>query len=338
MRFGWRGLGDEWGYMIGAETHANDAGRNSAKRRKQVQQSELPWQLERFGAAEHAPNDSILNRDLQSLRGDSGKRTAFLNGPKVFGRRHPDSKFRTENVGGGDGVLNGEIDSNAADGRHSVSSVSNAQQPGTRPILQPVDGDGEKADLIPIVQFLHAITKEGLHIRDLALKGGDAPLANLIGGPFRDNERTLPIGVAIDQDENPSSLGMAEGLLGIIRFAAQAHPHHIHRGADREDFEAGARANDRASTIGSHGEVSADFESSRWSLGLESDDRAILFDQVGDFCIQLKLKSGTFSRVFGDKVEKVPLRHEHEEFAAGWETSEISQDDSFAPDLRGNRL
>ena len=54
-----------------------------------------------------------------------------------------------EDVGGGDCVLNGEVDADAADGRHGVRGVADAEEAGEVPAVEDVDLDREELDLVP---------------------------------------------------------------------------------------------------------------------------------------------------------------------------------------------
>ena len=58
-----------------------------------------------------------------------------------------------EDVGGGDGVLQGDVDADAADGRHGVRGVADAEQAGEPPAFEVVDLDGEELDLVPGVEL-----------------------------------------------------------------------------------------------------------------------------------------------------------------------------------------
>jgi hypothetical protein len=56
---------------------------------------------------------------------------------------------RGEQVGGGDRVLDREVDADASDRRHRVRRVADAEEARLAPVEQPVDGDGEELDVAP---------------------------------------------------------------------------------------------------------------------------------------------------------------------------------------------
>ena len=54
-----------------------------------------------------------------------------------------------QDIGGRDGVLNREIDADAADRRHGVGRIADAEQPGPVPLLQTVDLDRQQLHVVP---------------------------------------------------------------------------------------------------------------------------------------------------------------------------------------------
>src|SRR5207249_10947042 len=63
-------------------------------------------------------------------------------------------------------------------------------------------------------------------------------LLDCVGCAFGDDEGALPVVLAIEQDENFAPVDMAKGLPRISGTAAYPHPHHIHRSAEIDHFEA----------------------------------------------------------------------------------------------------
>ena len=65
-------------------------------------------------------------------------------------------KWRDEEIRGGDGILNGEVDADAADGRHGVSGVSDAEQARGVPATEVIDLDGERLELGEVGELVDA--------------------------------------------------------------------------------------------------------------------------------------------------------------------------------------
>jgi len=106
-----------------------------------------------------------------------------------------------ENICGGDGVLNGEIDADAADGRHGVGGVADAEQAAAGPVAQAIDGDGEQLDVTPIFQLGGAALQEGSDGLEVAAKGGQAIFLDGSETVFGDYVGALPVITAVESYE-----------------------------------------------------------------------------------------------------------------------------------------
>jgi hypothetical protein len=87
-----------------------------------------------------------------------------------------------EDISRRDRVLNRQIDADAADRRHGMRGVSNAQKRGLVPKRQPVDCDGQETHLIEAFEFVHAICEEGSKLRNPLAQGPRPPLARRYAG------------------------------------------------------------------------------------------------------------------------------------------------------------
>src|SRR5206468_7128323 len=95
------------------------------------------------------------------------------------------------------------------------------------------------------------------HLDDVGTKCVDAAPLNLFKGTLRNDERTLPVIVAIEHHENTSEVDAAEELLGITAFLRQPHPERIHRRAEIDRLKAGCLSQVRIPTVGSDDEIRA---------------------------------------------------------------------------------
>lgn len=59
--------------------------------------------------------------------------------------------------GGGDCVLNSEVDADAAYWGHGMSGIADAEEAGTVPAREVIDLNGEKFELAPVGDFVYAI-------------------------------------------------------------------------------------------------------------------------------------------------------------------------------------
>ena len=124
-----------------------------------------------------------------------------------------------EDVGGGDGVLNGEVDADAADGGHGVGGVADAEEAGEMPAVEAIDLDAEKLDLIPAVISSTRSARKG---RCAAMRwrkaSRPAGLISVVEGVFGDDEGALTVVGAIDEDDEAAVVDVAEevgGSLGV---------------------------------------------------------------------------------------------------------------------------
>ena len=94
-----------------------------------------------------------MGEDLYSLRVVDRFFSVVLDASQVmYGDRAAEQGFGEE-VGGGDCVLQGDVDTNAADGGHGMGRVADAEQAGRTPFLKMVDLDGQELDLVPGVDL-----------------------------------------------------------------------------------------------------------------------------------------------------------------------------------------
>jgi hypothetical protein len=143
--------------VLGTEAHANYAGWNPTQNWKPANQPHRKGNRERTRGSEYRTNHIILQKDLHGLSSSSRKLTAALHQVQISFRYFTLGEFRSEQVGGGNRVLHGQIDSDTTNRRHGVRRISDTNQAGTIPTQKSIDGDGEEADLFPVLQFVDPV-------------------------------------------------------------------------------------------------------------------------------------------------------------------------------------
>ena len=124
--------------MFRADAEADEPRRDSPERWNFSQQAQGERRRERSGAAQHPGNDPALDGDLQPLRHARRPLAPLLDlAQAIDGEVSLPQRFE-KNVGCRHGILDREIDADAADRRHGVSGVANAQQTRPMPIDQSV--------------------------------------------------------------------------------------------------------------------------------------------------------------------------------------------------------
>ena len=81
----------------------------------------------------------LVGDDLHALGVVDGALAVVLDAGEVVGCGGVGEEGFGEDVGGGYGVLQGDVDADAADGGHGVGGVSDAEQAGGGPLLEAVD-------------------------------------------------------------------------------------------------------------------------------------------------------------------------------------------------------
>jgi hypothetical protein len=102
-----------------------------------------------------------MEKYLQTLSRAGRKHAPFLNPLQMIGSHHPRPQRLAENVRRGYRVLDGKIDTHAAQGRHGMRRVTDAKQTWTMPMIESVKRNGEKLDLLPILELVDPICEFG---------------------------------------------------------------------------------------------------------------------------------------------------------------------------------
>src|SRR4029079_8007381 len=110
-------------------------------------------------------------------------------------------------------------------------------------------------------------------------------------------------------------LDAAEQLLPVARVLGEAEPDHVHRCAEIFHLEPLAHPYIRVASVGADDEIGPDLERPVGRLGLKAEYTAILHDEVGDARAHLEVKARISTRLLGEEIEEVPLRHQSDETA-----------------------
>ena len=106
--------------MFRTEPHADKPCRDSPQYRKPLQQPHRERDLHLPAMVERPSQKLILNRELASLNHTRRQLAPALNTPQVVVRQAAGPERRRQNVGRSNRILNRQVDSDAADGRHRM--------------------------------------------------------------------------------------------------------------------------------------------------------------------------------------------------------------------------
>ena len=135
----------------------------------------------------NAANHSVLEEHLQGLRRAGRELATTLDQSKIVIDNRSLKKSGAQDIRRGDGVLYRQIDADAADRRHGVSRIADAQQAGPMPNPQAIDRNGQQLDVGPIAELTDAITQIWGEARDLLAKALQAVPLNLIEPSLRNH-------------------------------------------------------------------------------------------------------------------------------------------------------
>ena len=123
--------------------------------------------------------DDAVGEGLDALGAADGLDAVLLDPLEVVVGEGVGAERVGEDVGGGDGVLQGDVDADAADGRHGVGGVADAEQAGEPPALEVIDLDGEELDFVPGVELGGAAGEEGRELFEAGAEVFEAVLLDV---------------------------------------------------------------------------------------------------------------------------------------------------------------
>ena len=325
--------------MLGPHAHADEACRELPQPRPCIQQPHEAGRLGRLHRGQCGRQHEFLRHHLKALNDLGGELPPLLDLLEVTEGRHATPQHRRQNVGRRHCVLDGEVDANAADGRHRMGGVTDAKKPGPRPFFQPVHCHGQKLDLVEVLdRFVdaargkagdrfQAISELGQAVR---LDGVEAALGDQIGA--------LPVIGAIDHHEQLAVPHLADQVGGIARQHRQAQPQHVERRAQVVDLQAGLVAQGGMAAISGDGHAGLDLNVTARSARQHAADAiahlaVFLRDQVLGFGLHQQVKVGQLFALRGQEIQEIPLRHQGDELGGSGQPGKIADGEMLIPDL-----
>ena len=134
--------------MLGLQTDADEASGEVLEAGNVCEDAKGEGWGDRAGALKGAGEDAV-GEDLDSLCVSHGRFAVVLDSLQIVYGGAAGEEGLGEDVGGGDCVLKGDVDADAADRGHGVGRVADAEQAGGAPVLKAVYLDGEELDFVP---------------------------------------------------------------------------------------------------------------------------------------------------------------------------------------------
>src|SRR5215467_6350735 len=149
---------------------------------------------------------------------------------------------------------------------------------------------------------------------DVVLKLSQPAGLDIIESSLGNDESALPVIAPVEQYEEFPLLKETERLLRIILFLRDAHPENINRSTELLSLKSGARLNNGMPAICADDQVGANFHFACWSLHAHAGDALLVECEIDHFMLHQQLETWEFFCSRRKEIEKIPLRHESDEF------------------------
>ena len=212
--------------------------------------------------------------------------------------------------------------------------IADAEQARPAPVLEAVHRDGEQLQIVPGSDLLDAIGEFRIEAGDGGAERIKPLAAEHVEAAFGDDIGALPIVAAVECDEHHAGLDAAERLGAVGWALGEAEPDHVHRRAEILDFQSGPQPHIGVAAVGTDDEIGPDLQRPFRRLGMQAEHAAMLGDEIGDARAHPEMKARIAARLLGEKIQKVPLRHQGDEAAMRRQMREIGNDHALIADQR----
>ena len=253
----------------------------------------------------------------------------------MLGRRRSGPQRRRQDVRRRHGILDGEVDADAADRRHRVRGVADAQESRAVPPGEAVHANRQELHVVPGAQFPDLLAQHRREPGHAVAKGREAGGADSLERALRDHVAALPVVAAVDHDEDLPRVEAPHALRRALPARREVEPQHVHRSSQLLHLQSGLRAERGVSPVGRDDEIAADRDRARQSGCLHADHAPRLLEQPGRFGPHHQAENRKPAGLSGQEIEEVPLRHEDQEPAARRQVTEVGERHGDLADLDG---
>ena len=291
------------------------------------------------GRADCGASTRFCTLHLEPLHDARRKFAAALHLVEVAQPRHALSQDRRQDVRRRDRVLDREIDADAADRRHRMRRVADAQQARAAPSASA--GRRVTVSSFTSSKLLIALDAVAREARDAcaAARGSRTGLrpSSPRTPPLGMTQRALPVIAAIEHDEEIAADEARHRLAADRPARSGRRSHNTSNGAPK------SRTFSLALSRTVEWRPSAPITSSRGSRRRRPasctrtpDDAPALGEQLGDLGLHHQTERSEASRLAAEEIEEVPLRHQRDELAARRQVREVADVEALLADLDGD--
>jgi hypothetical protein len=153
--------------------------------------------------------EHFVGEDLEGLGLADRAFAIVLDGAEIVDGQWVVTQRFGEDVGGGDGILKGDVNADASDGGHGMCGVADAEESGDTPVAEAVDLDGEELDLVPWIELGCAAFKEWDDSDETFVEGIEAAGLDIGEGTFGNDVADLEVVDAVDEDDQAAVVHVA---------------------------------------------------------------------------------------------------------------------------------
>src|SRR5436190_5229747 len=214
-----------------------------------------------------------------------------------------------------------------------MSGITNTNEPWLVPGLKAVHLDRQQTDIIPARQFVEPPAQVRKQPSKFFTKIFDSARFDLLGRALRNYKGTLPVLITIDRHQNAPSIDASERLLGIVLLSRNTHPEHVHGSALVDNLQSSLQPHGPMPAICADHQIGTHNQFTLGTSGTHANHSSLLLEQIHRLGLHSQMKLGISSPVFGEKIKKVPLRHEGNKLCASRQVGEVRNANCAIADL-----
>ncbi len=151
---------------------------------------------------------------------------------------------------------------------------------------------------------------------------------------FRDDERGLEIIASRNHDQRFAVVEVSKELFRIVAGARDAEPQHVDGNARLNHLQPRNLPRNGVAAVASDYQAGVDINWTLRRIRPDSANLAAIVDQVNRLVLHLERERGEFLRSAGEKVEKIPLRHQRHKLAMRRHAPQAGPLEGIAPRRR----
>lgn len=273
------------------------------------------------------PIENTMGEDLECLRSAHRFLSMMLDLLQAVGCQGVGTQRFRQDVGGCNGILQRDVDSDASNRRHGVRGVANTEQSWRRPLRKPVDLYGEQLDLVPGIDLIDPISQERHDPSDAVLEVFQTGLLQLRESAFRYQVSDLEVVDAIDEDDQPAIVDVAEYIFRVAVVPGNAQPENVDGHTGFNEREVGCLTRGGMASIAAYRERCWNLDCALWRARNNAGGDSVALEKVDYLPAHTEREGWKFSGFGCKKIQEIPLRHQGDVLGARGQMREVCHRD-----------